>query len=34
MSKTELKANKTQIKESKDKFKHKPKDKKGGTTNR
>jgi hypothetical protein len=34
MSKTELKANKTQIKESKEKFKHKPKEKKGGSNNR
>lgn len=34
MSKTELKAQKKTIKEGKEKFKHKPKDKKGGTTNR
>jgi protein SDA1 len=34
MSKTELKADKKNIKEGKDKFKHKPKDKTGGSTNR
>lgn len=34
MSKTELKAQKKTIKEGKEKFKHKPKEKKGGTTNR
>ena len=34
MSKTELKADKKNIKEGKQKFKHKPKEKAGGTTNR
>ena len=34
MSKTELKAQKKQVKEGKQKFKHKPKEKKGGTTNK
>jgi hypothetical protein len=34
MSKTELKAQKKEVKEGKEKFKHKPKEKKGGTNNR
>lgn len=34
MSKTQLKAQKKTIKDAKQKFKHKPKQKKGGTTNR
>lgn len=34
MSKTELKAQKKEVKEGKQKFKHKPKEKKGGTNNR